>query len=467
MTTQRSDVLDLIISGGTVVTASSQSVAAIGIRDGRVVHLGAELPAHHVIDAHGKFILPGGIDPHVHLSAGVMPDGELLHWADDYESGTKAAAAGGITTVGDMSYPRIGESLTTMVNRAVREASTQAVVDFMIHPIIVNPNADVRDELAPLAAAGHTSLKFFMIRDSFDPQSTEFTRLLRTAGEEGILSMVHCEDGCVCSHQINHLMETGRDGVEHYAVSRPEYAEEAAVVRAIALARAADAPLYVVHISTRAALDAIQRARIEGFEVYAETRPLYLYQDDSVYSETDGAKFVGRPPVRSSASSQAMMSGLIQGSIHTYSTDHAPWQLDEKLDPALNIGNQFRPGHADLDTLLPQLYSHAVRTGKMTLQRFVEITSTNAARLFGLFPQKGTIAIGSDADLVVWDPNLEWTIDSTQTHTRSDFSLYEGETIVGRPTMTLVRGTVVYDNGTITANPGHGGLVRRNRSGRL
>lgn len=463
----QTEPLDLLIGGGTVVTAASLGAASIGVRGGRIVHLGEDRPARRVIDAAGKLVLPGGIDPHVHLSAGVMPDGELLHWADDYESGTMAAAAGGITTVGDMSYPRIGESLSAMMDRAVSEASASAVTDFFIHPIVVTPDERVRAEVRKLAAEGHTSLKFFMIRDSFDPQAREFTQLLRTAGEEGVLSMVHCEDGCVCAHRIGHLMETGRSGVEHYSMSRPEYAEEAAVVRAIALARAADAPLYVVHISTRAALEAIQRARAEGVDVFAETRPLYLYQDDSVYSSPGGARFVGRPPVRSAESSQAMMLGLIQGSIHTYSTDHAPWQLSEKLDPALNIGNQFRPGHADLDTLLPQLYSHAVHTGRMTLQRFVEITSTNTARLFGLFPRKGTIAVGSDADLAIWDTSLEWTIDSSKTMTKSDFSLYEGETITGRPVMTLVRGEVVYDRGNVVTPPGHGALVRRSRTERL
>ncbi|HRP99194.1 MAG TPA: amidohydrolase family protein [Terrimesophilobacter sp.] len=274
--------LDLLISGGKVVTAASESVMSVGVRDGRVVHLGEDRPAKHVIDATGRLVLPGGIDPHVHLSAGVMPDGELLHWADDYASGTRAAAAGGITTIGDMSYPRIGESLTEMMKRAVADASAHALTDFIIHPIVVNPDDRVRAELRALAADGHTSLKFFMIRDSFDPQSREFTHLLRTAGELGILSMIHCEDGCVCAHQIGHLMEVGRSGVEHYSTSRPEYAEEAAVVRAIALARAANAPLYVVHISTLGALKAIQRARTEGFDVFAETRPLYLYQDDSV-----------------------------------------------------------------------------------------------------------------------------------------------------------------------------------------
>ena len=459
--------VDLLIAGGTVVTAASESVAAIGITDGVVVHLGEPVPAKRTIDATGKLVLPGGIDPHVHLSAGVMPDGELLHWADDYGSGTRAAAAGGITAVGDMSYPRIGETLSDMVARATDEAERDAVVDFFIHPIVVSPTAEVRDELRALAAAGHTSVKFFMIRDSFDPQSRDFAELLRVAGESGVLPMVHCEDGCICAHRIDTLMRSGDSGIEHYHESRPEYAEEVAVVRAIGMARAADSPLYVVHISTREALDAVERARDQELDVYAETRPLYLYQTDDVYAQDAGARFVGRPPVRSARARDAMLTGLIQGDVHTYSTDHAPWMLQEKLDPALNIGNQFRPGHADLDTMLPQLFSRAVRTGRMTLQRFVEVTSTNAARLFGMFPQKGTIAIGSDADLAIWDPELPWRIDSTRTQTNADFSLYEGEELTGRPVLTLVRGELVYNDERIVADAGHGRLVTRGRTQRL
>lgn len=459
--------VELLITGGTVVTASSAGPAAIGITGGRIVHLGAPVPALRTIDATGKLVLPGGIDPHVHLSPGVMPDGELLHWADDYASGTRAAAAGGITAVGDMSYPRIGESLPEMIERATAEAERQAVVDFFIHPIVVTPDERARDEVRILAEQGHTSVKFFMIRDSFDPQSKDFAELLRVAGEAGVLSMIHCEDGCICAHRIDHLLAEGATGIEHYAESRPEFAEEVAVVRAIGMARAAGAPLYVVHISTRGALDAVQRARNLELDVYAETRPLYLYQTDEVYGETAGARFVGRPPVRSASGRDAMMTGLVQGDVHTYSTDHAPWLLDEKLDPQLHIGNQFRPGHADLDTMLPQLFSRAVRTGRMTLQRFVEVTSTNAARLFGLFPAKGTIAVGSDADLAIWDPELSWRIDSSDTQTNADFSLYEGEQITGRPVLTLVRGETVYADGTIVAEPGHGRLARRGRTQRL
>ena len=450
---------DLVVKGGRVVTPGMDAVTDIGIVGDRVVALGANLDASEIIDATGKFVLPGGMDMHVHLSESPLPTGERMQWADDFASGSRAAAAGGITTIGNMTYPETDEPLLSALDRHRSVAQADSIVDFLLHAVVAQPTADVISEIGTMADSGHRTIKIFLSRPYFEENASEYLEVLRAAGRSGVLPLIHCEDSAICTHISHHLQQEGCESAAYYGESRPDFAEESAIVRAMSLGRAADCPIYIVHVSTRAGLEAIQRGRGRGWPVFAETRPLYLYQTDEVHRADDGAKWVGRPPVRRTQDVSAIWAGLESRVIDTYCSDHAPWMLAEKLAPGLNVGNNFLAGHADLDTLLPQLWDHTVRRRGWSVQRFVEVTSTNAARIFGLFPRKGTIAIGSDADIVVWDPSVSRTVDSATTQTRSDFSLYEGESFQGWPVLTMVRGQVVFTDSKIVAEPGHGRLA--------
>ena len=454
--------VDLAIRGGTVVTASSHGPADVGIRDGAIVQIGGGFTAEREIDATNRLVLPGGIDMHVHLTSVVVPEGEF-RWADDFASGTRAAAAGGITTVGNISFPRPGEGLLDVVRRDAAEVEGMALVDFALHPVVLDPSPSAREDVRALAAEGHTSIKIFMILGNFDGRSRDYLETMRAAAELGMLSLIHCEDACVIGHLTERLIAAGRKGPAAYPDSRPVFSEEIAVTRAIGFAEAAEAPIYVVHLSSAAALEACHRARARGVPVYVETRPLYLYLTKERFSEPDGAKYVGNPPLREASDVQALWNGLWDGDIQTFCTDHAPWMLDDKLDPSLDVAT-FRPGVADLETLLPMLFSEGVTKGRISLHRFVEVTSTNAARLFGLFPRKGTIAVGSDADLTIWDPGLTRTVDCREMETNADYSPYDGWEVTGWPVATISRGEVVYQDGRVIGQPGRGRLVWRGPS---
>jgi dihydropyrimidinase len=283
------------------------------------------------------------------------------------------------------------------------------------------------------------------------------------AAEAGMLTLVHCEDGGLQRFLRQRLAKEGRDALRYYPDSRPTYTETIATERAISLARATGASIYVVHLSSAAALQHCRNARAEGLRVYVETRPLYLYLTRERFEEPDGAKYTGAPPLREQADVDAMWHGLRSGDIQCVGTDHAPWTLRQKLDPALTVAT-VRNGVADLETLMPMLFSEGVRTGRLSLHRFVELTSTNPAKIFGLFPQKGTLAVGSDADLVVWDPDLTRIVDGASMYSNAGYSVYDGRAVQGWPVVTISRGEIVLDHGRVTAERGRGRWVRRTRS---
>ncbi len=454
--------VDLAIRNGSVITASSRSETDIAIRGETIVQLGGDFTAQREIDASGMLVMPGGIDMHVHLTPAVSERGEM-RWADDFASGTRAAAAGGITTVGNITTPKPRQTVPAMLAEVSAAAAEMAYVDFALHPVVLDPGELTADALATMVEQGHTSLKIFMVLSNFDGRARDYLDLMRRSAELGMISLIHCEDGCIISHLTERLVAAGKTTAPHYPASRPIYSEEVAVTRAIGFAEAADVPIYVVHLSSQAALEACHRARARGIEVYVETRPLYLYLTDERFAEPDAAKYIGQPPLRTQRDVDALWNGLWAGDIQTFCTDHAPWSLSDKLDPAADLTN-LRPGVADLDTLLPMLFSAGVGAGHISPHRFVEVTSTNAARLFGLFPRKGTIAVGSDADITIWDPNLTRPVDSSRTQTNADYSPYEGWTVTGWPVMTISRGRVVYDHGEIVGDQGWGRLARRGTS---
>jgi dihydropyrimidinase len=450
--------LDLAIRGGRVVTSASDGPADVGIRNGRIVALGEAVgSAERDIDAAGRLVLPGGIDAHVHFTP-VSTAQRKLAWSDDFASGSRAAAAGGITTVGNITFPEPGETLLAGCQRVAAAAQATSVTDFLLHPVLLDPAPARLGEIAELAAHGFTSMKIFMHLFGFDAQAGDYLRALQAAGREGLLTLVHCEDACIIGLQVERLMASGRSGLQHFPESRPVVAESVAVERAVAFAEVAQAPVYLVHLSSQQALAAASRARARGLPVYVETRPIYLLFTVDRFERPDAALYVGNPPLRTPADVDALWAGLATGSVSTCCTDHAPWTREEKLDPSLDVAHT-RPGMADLETMMTSLFSEGVLRGRLSLSRFVEVTSANAARLFGLYPAKGTIAVGSDADLVVFDPSRTATVRGSELHTRAKMSLLEGRELTGWPQLTISRGEVIYDSGRIVAEAGRGRLA--------
>lgn len=450
---------DLVVRNGLVVTGSGESITDIGVKDGVIAQLGGTMTGASEIDASGKLVLPGGVDMHVHLSSVVVGEDDVA-WADDFVSGSRAAAAGGVTTIGNMGFGYPGERLVEMVERVGADASRDSLVDFVIHPVLMEPDEGTPADIQRLAELGHTSVKIFMSIGDFDVKLPAFVKALDSAGKNGLLSMVHCEDACVIEHATAGLLAQGHKELQYYPDSHPELSERMAVSRIVAIAEATGSPIYIVHLGSEAALNEARAARARGQRVYVETRPIYLYFTEERFVGADGPLFVGNPPLRGAGDQAALWAGLAAGHIDTCCTDHAAWKLEDKLDPELTIATA-RPGMSELETLMPVLYSEGVRKGRLTLQRFVEVTSTNAAKLFGLFPQKGTIAVGSDADLVVWDPEAHRPIVGAEGMSRSGYSLYEGWDVVGAPAQTISRGEVVYSDGHVQGEPGRGRMLRR------
>jgi dihydropyrimidinase len=468
----------LIIRNGEVVTAGSRFTADVLVVDGRIAQMGVALEAPAEvpeIDAGGKYILPGGVDMHVHLSpayapAGIGPggvptagdDAELEHvqaWSDDFVSGSRAAAAGGITTIGNMTFPHVGERVGDAIERTALDAGRDSVVDFVMHPVLLTAKG-MREQLPDLVASGCRSIKFFMMFPSFDAEVTEYVELMDAAAKSGLITMIHCEDACVVGHVTQRLMAEGRTAPTNYGAARPVMAEAVAVSRAVTYSEATGAPVYIVHVSSGMALEVAAAAKARNVPVTVETRPIYLLFDDTFLERPDGPLYIGNPPLRKTADIEALWSALATGVVDTCCTDHAPAQRDDKLGAHRDITN-VSPGMADLDTMLPLLYSRGVHTGRISIERFVELTSTNAAKIFGLYPQKGTIAIGSDADLLIWDPTANYTFRAEDAQTRTDFSLYDGWQLDGRLLTTISRGEVIYDDGDIVAAGGRGRLLRR------
>ena len=452
-------MLDLVIRGGTIVTAGGEARADLGIAGGRVAQIGGELAGARELDATEKLLLPGGLDAHVHLSTPPGPR-EGPQWVDDFTSGSAAALAGGITTLGNMTFLAPDETPLAGLAREAATARAQTICDLFLHPVLGAITPDVLAEIPALLGAGCNTIKYFTTPPSFDAQIAGYVEATRRAGAERLLTLIHCEDSALLSDAAATLAAAGQTSLRYYAESRPPISEIVATQRAVAIAEATGAPVYIVHLSCARALAVCTEAAARGVPVYVETRPFYLHLTRERLLEPDGAKYIGQPPLREAADVDALWAGLRAGTIHTVCTDHAPWSLAAKLDPTLTI-TRLRPGAENLQTMLPLLYSEGVRKGRISRGRLVEVLSTNVAKLMGFYPRKGTIAVGSDADLVIFDPDLTRTIDAAMLHSHADYSVYEGWEVTGWPTTTIRRGEIVFADGQITGQPGSGELVRR------
>jgi dihydropyrimidinase len=433
--------------------------ADIGISGGVIVQIGGTLKGRQDLDATGKLILPGGIDAHVHLS---FPRREYAQvgWVDDFTTGSAAALAGGITTLGNMTFLLPGETALGGLEREAAVARDQTITDLFLHPVLAEANPQVLDEIPRLLESGCNSIKLFMVSPGFDSQVRDYVEAIRRAGESGLITVIHCEDHALIEDATAGLLGVGKSSLRHYAASRPVISEVVATQRAVAFAEATGAPVYIVHLSSKRALEVCIEAQDRGAPVYVETRPLYLHLTGERFQDPDGPKYVGQPPLREQRDVDALWAGIRQRVVHTVCTDHAPWSLAAKLDPAHSLTN-LRPGVENLQTMLPMLYSEGVRTDRITLGRLVEVTSTNAARLFGLYPRKGTLAVGSDADLVVFDPDLTRTVEGSMLKSKADYSVYEGWQVTGWPILTLRRGEIVFRDEQVIGQPGSGTILRR------
>lgn len=452
--------LETIIHGATVVTGNDTRIADIGIRDGRIVALAENLdfPAAERINATGLIAMPGGIDSHVHIS---QPSGPAVVMADDFDSATRSAAFGGNTTVMPFCLPVGDQSLREAVAEYVALAEGNCHVDAAIHLIVHRTDpATLGQDLPALHAAGFTSFKVFMTYEDLVLTDREILDVLEVAKSLGAAVMVHAENEDAVNYLRDKAAAEGRSEPVMHARTRPVPAEREATHRALSLAQIADVPITIVHVSNGEALDEIRRARQRGQVVHAETCPQYLTltEDDLDQTGFEGAKFVCSPPPRDTAAQKECWQGIELGDFDLFSSDHCPFRFaDPQGKEAPGARDSFRNipnGIPGVETRLPILFSEGVMKGRITLQHFARITATNHARLYGLAPAKGSIAIGADADIVLWDPTVTRTISQTGLHHGADYTPWEGFSVTGWPIASFLRGKPLLQDGEINSHQG-------------
>lgn len=460
---------DLVVRGGLIVTAADRGMGDIGVRGGRIVALGEKLGSgEREIDASGLWVMPGGIDSHVHLD---QPNPPGIAQADGFLTGTRAAAAGGNTCVMPFVVQLRGTSLREAVTDYHKKAEGQCTTDVAFHMIITDPSPQVLgQELPALVKDGYTSFKVFMTYDDMVLRDRELLEVMDVARREQALVMVHAEGYDAINFMTEKLEREGNTAPFYHAVSRPDIVEREATHRAISHAQLVGVPLMIVHVSSRAAMEQVRWAQAQGMQVYAETCPQYimLTADDLKGLNMEGARNVCSPPPRDQDSQKAIWEGLMGGVFSTFSSDHSPFFYEGsqgKQTPRGRTSFRWVPnGIPGIETRLPILFSEGVSKGRISAEQFVALTSTNHARMYGLYPRKGTIAIGADADLALWDPDRQEVITQAKLHHGCDYTPYEGLAVKGWPVTTIVRGTVVFENGQITGKPGHGQHIPRELS---
>ena len=454
------DTLDLVVRNGTVVSASDTMACDVGVRDGRIVALARDLPrAKREIDARERLVLPGGIDSHCHIeqqsSFGVM-------CADDFHSGTVSAVFGGTTTIIPFAAQHRGQSLREVVEDYHARAAPKAVVDYAFHLIISDPTEQVLgQELPALIRDGYTSFKVYMTYDLLRLDDFQMLDVLDVARREQAMVMVHAENHDVIRWFSRRLLDRGHRLPRYHAVSHPRIAEGEATSRAIDLASLLDVPLLIVHVSAGEAIDAIRDARGRGLKIYGETCPQYLFltAKDLDREGMEGAMYCCSPPPRDEAAQQAVWRGLEDGTFEVFSSDHAPYRFDASGKLAKGPNAAFKDianGVPGIELRLPLLFSEGVGTGRIDLNRFVALTATNAAKLYGLYPRKGNLGVGADADIAIWNPEREMKISADLLHDNVGYTPYEGRVVRGWPETVLSRGRVVVEGGVLGVERGSG-----------
>ncbi|MBX3279685.1 MAG: dihydropyrimidinase [Acidobacteria bacterium] len=453
-----------LITGGRIVTAVDDYTADLLIDGETVALIGGDLSSmvgevDRRIDASNKLVLPGGIDPHTHFD---LPFGGASS-SDDFETGARAAAFGGTTSVIDFAVQYKGQALNEALDAWFAKAEGKAGIDYGFHLIVTDLPDERLPELGAMIDQGVSSFKLFMAYPGvFLVDDGTIFKAMSAAGDRGGLICMHAENGVVIDVLVKRALAEGRTAPKYHALTRPTRAEAEGVHRAIAIAEMAGSPVYIVHLSCYDALREVQAARDLGLPAYAETCPQYLFLDDSLYEgeNFDGAKYVMTPPLRDKANQEMLWRGLRMNDLQVISTDHCPFCMKEKelgRDDFSKIPN----GGPGVEHRMSLVYDGGVAAGRISLNRFVELTSTSAAKIFGLFPKKGTIAVGSDADIVIFDPHREATISAATHHMRVDYSAYEGRRVRGVVETVLSRGRVVVENGEYHAPAGSGRFIKR------
>jgi dihydropyrimidinase len=458
-----SEDLDLVIRDAVTLIAGGERHCDIGVRGGRIAVLGSGLRGAKVLDAAGRRVLPGGVDGHCHLDQPMPPP---MKMADDFESGTRSAACGGTTTVIPFAAQAKGRSLRAAVEDYHQRADGRALVDYAFHLIVTDPTPQVlNEELPALIREGYTSFKIYMTYDELRLSDGQILDVLDVAREHGAMAMIHAENAECIEWLTRRLERAGRTAPRFHADSRPMLVEREATHRAMALSELVDVPILIVHVSGREAVEQIRWGRARGLKVYAETCPQYLFltADSLGLKGFHGAKCVCSPPPRDRANQQVIWEALADGLFTVFSSDHAPFRFDDPHGKKLGgkeVAFRYIPnGIPGIETRLALLYSEGVLGGRIDVQRFVELTATNPAKLYGLYPRKGEIAVGADADLVVWEER-DMAIANANLHHAVDYTPYEGMRIRAWPALTLSRGEVVWDGERACGTPGRGAFLK-------
>ena len=456
---------DLTIRNGTVVTAADTARCDVGVQNGRIVAISESLArGRRDLDATGRLVMPGGIDSHCHIeqrsSMGIM-------CADDYYSGTVSAAFGGNTTVLSFAAQHRGDSLLEVVEDYSARAESKAVIDYGFHMIVSDATDEVVNvQLPQIIRRGMTSFKVYMTYDMLKLDDYQILDVLNVADRERALVMVHAENHDVIRWIAKRLIDRGHGAPKFHAVAHDPLAESEATHRAIQLSRILDVPILIVHVSGLEAVNAIRAAQAHGAPVLAETCPQYLFLTAADIDKPglEGAKWCCSPPPRDLASQQAVWNGLANGTFQVFSSDHAPYRFDESGKLPLGDKTTFKNmanGMPGLEVRLPLLFSEGVGKGRIGLNQFVALAATNAARIYGMYPRKGTLAVGSDADVAIWNPEVEVTIRAENMHDNSGYSPYEGTVVKGWPETIVSRGRVVVANGGLCVERGTGTYLAR------
>lgn len=453
--------MDLIIKNGTIITPTSTFTADVCIDSGKIVAItkDAGTDAKEVVDAAGKYVLPGAIDAHTHLA---MPFGGTIS-SDDYFAGTRAAACGGTTTVFDFILQDFGENMVDSIKRRDALCAPDAAVDYAFHVAVKDVSNGLIDSIEQAVDYGVSSFKVFMVYD-FGVTDGVFYQVLEKAKTCGAMISVHAENKQLIDVLTERYLSEGKTSAWYHYMSRPEFVEGEADIRAIQLAKSLDSKLYIVHLANKEGIDAVERARNEGYEIYAETCPQYLEFTSDVYKREDGRNFVCSPPMKGEESRLALWEAIKKGLITTIATDHCPFQSYEK-DWGKDNFTKIPNGCAGIENMYPYMLS-AANDGKISFNKVVELCSYNPAKIFGC-DAKGAIEVGKDADIVIYDPTKQFTITNDKMHSDCDHTIWEGKELNGYPEATYSRGRLVYKDGEFLGERGWGKFIKRSASGNL
>ncbi|WP_446899051.1 dihydropyrimidinase [Clostridium sp. LBM24168] len=453
--------MDTIIKNGTVITALDTYKADIGIEKGKVVAIASNLvdSKAKLVDAKGKYVLPGAIDGHTHLQ---MPFGGTIS-ADSYEAGTRAAACGGTTTVFDFALQQKGHGIIQTAEERNELCAPQACVDYAFHVVISDLRQEVLNEFKEAVDYGIPSFKVYMVykKEGLMADDGLLYKVLEKSKEVGAIIAVHAENPDLIDIRTEKFLKEGKTSAWYHYLSRPEFVEAEADKRAIHWAKELKAPLYIVHLANKEGMEEVKKARDEGYEIYAETCPQYLYFTNEVFKREDGRNFVCSPPMKGIESQKALWDGIKSGDISTIATDHCPFQSYEK-DWGKDDFTKIPNGCMGIENMYPYMLSEANK-GRISFNKVVEICSSNPAKIYGCSPQKGSIIVGGDADIVIYDPNKDFIISKDNMHSDVDYTIWEGVELKGYPVMTFSRGKLIFKDGKFIGQPGWGKFIKRKR----